>query len=126
VSRVFVSFFDRVESHIRGLHALDSYGGLLSSALMNKLPSDLRLVVSRQVPEANWNLDILVNVVDEEINARERATSVISISGQQKSHVRNDQPTAASLFIKGSTISCDYCDQSSISFMPHSIGRRDA
>ena len=110
-------FFDIVESHVGGLRALDvpssSYGGLLSSVLMNKLPPDVRLVVSRQVPEADWNLDILMKVVDEEINARERAVLATSVNGQQKkSHARDNQPTAASLFTKGSMISCVYCDQS--------------
>ena len=110
-------FFDRVESHVRGLHALEvpssSYGGLLSSVLMNKLPPDVRLIVSRTIPEADWNLDVILNVVDKEINARERAVSVISVSGQQKkSHARDGQPTAASLFTKGSMVSCVYCDQS--------------
>ena len=73
-------FFDRVESHVRGLRALDvassSYSGLLSSVLMSKLPSDVRLVVSRKVPDAEWNLDSLMKVVDEEIDARERASMV--------------------------------------------------
>ena len=93
-------FFDRVESYVRGLHAL-----LMVTQLMNKLPPDVRLVVSRTVPEADWNLDVL-NVFDKEINARERAVSVTSIGGQQKkSHARDGQPTAASLFTKGSMVS---------------------
>ena len=68
----------------------------------------MRLVVSRTVPEADWNLDVL-NVVDKEINARERAVSVTSFSGQQKSRARDGQLTAASLFTKGSKVSCVYC-----------------
>ena len=109
-------FFDRVESRVRGLHALEvpsSYGGLLSSVLMNKLPPAVRLVISWTVPKADWNLVVLLNVVDKEINAHERAVSVTLIGGQQKkSHARDVQPTAASLFTKGSMVSCVYCDQS--------------
>jgi len=110
-------FFDRVESHVRGLRALDvpssSYGGLLSSILMNKLPADMRLVISRKVVEADWNLDTLMKVVEEEINAHERAGSVGVIAGPVKKHhsSRDVQHTAASLFTKGSTVVCVYCDQ---------------
>ena len=47
--------YDLVESQVRGLQALgvpaESFGSLLSSVLMNKLPQDLRLIVSREVKE---------------------------------------------------------------------------
>ena len=43
--------YDSVETHVRGLRALgvsaDLYGILLTSILMNKLPLEIRLVVSR-------------------------------------------------------------------------------
>ena len=40
---------------------------------MNKLPPAVRLVVSRKVPEVEWNLDSLRKIVEEEIVACERA-----------------------------------------------------
>ena len=44
--------YDLVESQVRGLQALgvpaELFGSLLSSVLMNKLPQDLRLIVSRE------------------------------------------------------------------------------
>ena len=39
----------------------------------------MKLVVSRTVPEADWNLDVLLNVVEQEINARERGFSDIDL-----------------------------------------------
>ena len=97
-----------MESHGRGLRALEvpssSYGGLLSSILMNKLPSDVKLVVSRKVPEVEWSLDSLMKVIDEEIDARERAGSVPAHSGSVKKPTRDGQSTAASLFTKGSAM----------------------
>ena len=43
--------YDLIESQVRGLQALgvpaESYGSLLLSVLMNKLPQELRLIVSR-------------------------------------------------------------------------------
>ena len=45
--------YDSVESNVRGLRALGvdagSYGQLLSSILMNKLPAEMHLVVSREL-----------------------------------------------------------------------------
>ena len=108
-------FFDKVESHVRGLRALEvpssSYGSLLSSILMNKLPADVKLVVSRKVPEAKWTLNSLMKVIDEEIDAHERAGSALTPSGSVKRPARDGQPTAASLLAKGSAITCVYCDQ---------------
>ena len=46
--------YDLIESHIRSLKSLgvesSSYGSMLSSILLNKFPSDLRLVISRKLP----------------------------------------------------------------------------
>ena len=62
--------FDSVESHVRCLKSLgvtaDSYGSLLSSVLLNKLPPDIRLLVSRKVPEDDWSLDVLLKELEEE------------------------------------------------------------
>ena len=60
--------FDIVESNVRGLRALgvpsDSYGGLLSSILINKLPPELRLIVSRELSEADWDLDKILRIIE--------------------------------------------------------------
>jgi len=45
-------FFDFFETHIRSLKLIaDSIGSLLSSVLLNKLPAEVRLLISRKVPE---------------------------------------------------------------------------
>ena len=74
--------YDSVEAHVRGLWALgvtaDSYGGLLTSILMNKLPSEIRLIISRELTEEKWDVEKLMN---REVDARERsATSRILLS----------------------------------------------
>jgi hypothetical protein len=40
--------------------------------LMSKLPTNLQLVVSRVVKENEWNLDKLLNTLQQELEARER------------------------------------------------------
>jgi len=69
--------YDIVESQVHCLKSLGvparTYGSLFSSVLMNKLPQELRLIVSRHVSEDEWNLDAIMTVVDREVSARERA-----------------------------------------------------
>ena len=66
-----------VESQVRGLSALgvppDSYGSLLSSVLINKLPQELRIILSREVRGEEWELDRLMEIAERELEARERA-----------------------------------------------------
>ena len=69
--------YDQVEFQVRSLKSLevplDSYGNLLSSLFMNILPQELRLIVSREVGEAEWRIDEIMNIVEREVSARERA-----------------------------------------------------
>ncbi len=56
-------FVDCLESHIRGLEALnkkpDSYGDLLVCILLDKLSAELRRNLARQSDAAEWDLDTL-------------------------------------------------------------------
>ena len=69
--------FALVEAQVKGLKSLGvestSYGSLLTSVLLQKLPHELRLIVSREVKEGDWNLDELLKQLEQEIGARERA-----------------------------------------------------
>ena len=71
--------YDQLEFQVRSLKSLevpfDSYGNLLSSLFMNRLPQELRLIVSREVGEAEWRIDDILNIVERELSAREREHS---------------------------------------------------
>ena len=53
---------------MRGLRALgvtaDSYGGLLTSILMNKLPSEIQLIISQELTEEKWDVEKLMKIID--------------------------------------------------------------
>ncbi|CAB4014273.1 Hypothetical predicted protein, partial [Paramuricea clavata] len=89
------SLYDTVESHIRALKSLDIpsqlYGNLLCSMLMNKLPQDLRILINRDIKNDNWDLDRLLELLEAEVEARERATSNSS-AGSSNLH-RNPHPS---------------------------------
>ena len=72
--------YDLAEVHVHGLKALgvpseESYGtcNLLSSVLMNKVPQEVLLIISREVKGGDWELDRLLEVMHQELEARERA-----------------------------------------------------
>ena len=80
-----------VESNTRSPKSLgvtmESYGGLLSPVLLSKLPADTWLVLSRKVTEDDCNLDSLLKVMEDEIEARE-CVGAISPRVQRKVHQR--------------------------------------
>ena len=76
---------------------------------MNKLPEELRLIVSRHVREDEWTLAAIMNVTENEIIARERALGN-SCRGPKK--ITRNPLTASSLLASGSgSPKCSYCHQ---------------
>ena len=115
------SLCDTVESHLRALKSLgipsQSYGSLLCSMLMNKLPRDLRTLMSRDIKNDKRDLDRLLELLEAEVEARETASSNSTTRGSssnshrnQKSKYRGRQlPSAAVLKMDSSPITCTYC-----------------
>ena len=68
--------YDQVEAHVRALQALGvesgSYGKLLIPLLIEKLQTNLRLIISRCIDKQEWDLDVILRAFDSEIEARER------------------------------------------------------
>ena len=105
--------FDDIEINIRGLNALgvesQSFGNLLVPIVMEKIPSELRLVVSRKFgSEESWNLDALLNALKTELEARERSIAMktsgpnVITSAFEQYTARNKQPYSASAHYTGS------------------------
>ena len=77
----------------------DSYESLPSSVLLNKLPQELRLIISRELGSDDWELDRLMKLLEKEVQARERADASSMMS--QKKPARSPS-TAATLLAAGS------------------------
>ena len=110
--------YDKIEAHVRSLKGLgissESYSSMLSSVLMKRLPQELGVIVSRQTGTDPWNFNDLMQMVERELEARERAT-VASVEPTASSR-RADKvsPTISSL-LSGNVSSdpvCCYCGQS--------------
>ena len=84
--------YDSVETQVRGLRALgvpsESYGSLLTSVLMNKLPQELRLIVSREITDGELNLDALMRVTEREIEEHVRP---VVLANNQETRLRTPQ-----------------------------------
>ena len=110
--------YDTIKSHIRSLKSLGvesaSYGALLSSVLLNKLPPDICLIVSRKVASSELDMDSLIKAFEEELAARERASNS-SYSQPHWTHDRRQHTPTSALLSKapesGSGVTCCYCQQ---------------
>ena len=110
--------YDSVESNIRSLKALgvdsEAYGAMLSSVLLNKLPPEFRLIISRK-SSSGLNVEDLLKTVETELRARERSVSSNHGKGSQSqgSHRSHDKglPTAAALLSGATGTVCCYCQQ---------------
>ena len=93
----------------------DSYSAMLSSVFLNKLPHELRLIVSRQTPGSAIHVDTLMKMVEKELTARERTAGPTSLSHRSQDKDRS-RPTSMS-FLAGAqpsppSLVCCYCQQS--------------
>lgn len=108
--------YDIVESNIRSLKSLGvestSYGTLLANVLINKIPQEIQLVLSRKTGSEDWRLDTLMGLLGEELEARERTSTV---AGSTTGKKQGKEPyTAEGLFAgasAGNKLTCSYCLQ---------------
>ena len=104
--------YDVVESNVRSLKSLgvaaDSYGSLLASVLMNKLPSELQLIIGRKVGDDDWKLEVILQELVQEIEARERTGA----SNPTQPRRPPKLPHTTSALLSGNTLlRCCFCDQ---------------
>ena len=104
--------------HTPGLES-ESFGNLLIPVVMEKIPSELRLIISpKSGIKETWDLDVLLNALKSELEARERC-NVVKTSSPTNSNLRFDQhkgrfkqPLSSSALYAGSeecTLQCVFC-----------------
>ena len=102
-------FFDNIESHVRSLQGLGieskSYGSLLAPIILERLPDQLKLIISRNLKSEIWDLHKILLLINEELRAREScilpSNSFNSISNDEKQGGKNnlshfESPTSGS------------------------------
>ena len=103
--------YDSVETEIRNLESLsmkhNEYGPLLVPLLINKVPNELKLILSR---EKEFDLENILKSFKNELEAREK----VSLTVTSKDNEKNS--TAASLYAgsasKNTSRNCVFCNRS--------------
>ena len=103
---------------------------MLTSVLLTKLPTEIRLIVTRKASGESLNLETLQGVLEEELIARERSRDPTRNNHHPQDKLR-PPPTATTLLSGtqesscGSTACC-YCQQSHSSVDCHVVTNFDA
>ena len=109
--------YDQAESNIRSLKSLGvelkSYGAMLSSMLLSKLPPELHLIVSRTVPADELSMEVLLETFEQELLASERANNSVW-QQSRRGQSQNQGRTTTSAFVATSqgpsgSSGCVYC-----------------
>ena len=117
------SVYDEIEIHVRNLNSLqidtNQHGPVLISVVMSKVPEQIKLVISRTMPENDeWDVDRLLDTLKQEIESRERCRYMSNVTSPKEERGRrtksppDDEFTAASLATdakKEYSVSCIYC-----------------
>jgi hypothetical protein len=122
--------YDKIEIKVRSLNSLgvksETYGNLLTRIIMNKIPSELRLVISRKFDKDKlWDIGEILKAIKTELEARERCVSMkvsadktennvknnvaSSIKGTAKPHHAGEFTSSALLAGKSLGIYCSFC-----------------
>ena len=108
-------FLGQVEVIIRGLQSLSvdesTFGSLLIPILLEKLPEDIKLQVTRLISSEIWDLRELLQLLSKEIEAREKcafSTNRDKASGQSGKPFAGDY-TTSSFVSKTQEKGCVFC-----------------
>ena len=114
--------YDKLSVNIRGLEALgvksDQYGSLLIPIIMAKLPPEIRVHVARNTTQDVWDIESILNVIQNEIEAREISEKVKAMSSNSETkrppfQKKTDYPTEGAFLVDSKqqlqTPKCVYC-----------------
>ena len=87
--------YDEVEANVRALSVLgrnaDKYGGHVLPLMFHKIPEEIRLSIFNKVAKENWNLEVVLKELKDELGNRKRCDySAVSHSGDSKPAAREE------------------------------------
>jgi len=78
------------------------YGSLLIPILKEKLPDELKFVISRKFRSSVWTLDLLLTYLNEELRAQENCTTT-SVGGNKSEHTDENEQLFSALGLFSAT-----------------------
>lgn len=127
--------YNEVETNVRSLKALGveqhSYGTMLTSVLLTKLPPEVKLIITRKTSNKNLDLETLQTILEEELIARERSGDPTRTSRHPQQDKSRLPPTATTLLSGAQEpsrkcLACCYCQQSHSAVDCHVVTDLDA
>jgi len=99
------NMYDSIENHLRSLVSLginsEQFGSMLAPIIIEKIPHEIRLIVTRKLGKENWKIEELMENLKFEIEARE-SCEVNSNNGSnvkdEFSNAYSNRKTTQSLF----------------------------
>ena len=83
---------DSIQSHVRSLESkgIDKghFGALLIPMIQDKIPEDVDLLISRKMGKESWNLDVYLQHLQDEVEARESCKP----TNPTKNNDKNEKP----------------------------------
>ena len=114
---------DNISTCIQNLASLEvkseAYGAVLIPCILQKIPDDLKLDVTRSVKLADWNFDELIQALNTEMQAREACQFVAKSNSSRNdsaSGTQNESRTNSGMFHASTKQkfskqkACAYCD----------------
>ena len=115
--------FDQINAHVRGLETLgvtaEKYGSLLIPIIMSRIPRDITVQVARKIKEDIWPIDEILDIIKDEISAREYSEKITVTEKRQQQYAQTKStPGALRTFLtKGERVdsnseecpSCYFC-----------------
>ena len=108
--------FDKINVNVRGLFTMGisstQYGSLIP-IIMSKITPEFHLRVARETKKDVWEMGELLDLIKQEVEAREASEQVKIHAMKPHSGVTNRGPNyAASSLVSNSSIRCLYCNES--------------
>ena len=111
--------YDVIETNVRSLKTLGidfkQYGALFIAVIMNKVPDEIRLIVTKGVKGGEWELDGILEKLQGELEAREQSNQLQmkqSDGNLTKNAQGNLHFTTWALVPKGRKVTCSFCNGS--------------
>lgn len=116
--------YDQISVHVRELENLgvksDQYGSLLIPVIMSKLSPEIRLQIARKTSTSVWEINELLEIIRNEVDARESSDAVKVKTQDSKQPYNNanntnrTDSTASALIANGSnkqngSVQCAFC-----------------
>ena len=112
--RLLRKLYDQMEVNLRSLKALGvpavSFGCMLIPIILDKLPKTLNLHLSRKFREKEniWDIDLVMNELREELEARERCQW--NVERKPDEQFKGAKSSAGALLVEDQYKNCAYCD----------------